>query len=52
MERRTPDVTDQVEAFMAPLPDKAGDWKRWYRTAIAEATRLYVEYLRETGQQE
>jgi hypothetical protein len=30
--------------------DKAGEWKRWYRTAIPEAARLYREYLRDTGQ--
>lgn len=30
--------------------DKAGEWKRWYRTAIPEAARLYREYLGETGQ--
>ena len=30
--------------------DKAGDWNRWYRTAIPEAARLYKEYLRDTGQ--
>lgn len=125
-ERRDPDVTEQVEAFMAPLPqhpaqpmraivdaidyvvehgsaagrpivaeislepdyraflpvfgrhlkeirplgtdirilctftpdrtlvllyagDKAGDWNRWYRTAIAEAARLYAEYRKEMG---
>jgi hypothetical protein len=27
--------------------DKAGDWKRWYRTAIREAARLYRDYLEE-----
>ena len=25
--------------------DKAGEWNRWYRTAIPEAARLYREYL-------
>lgn len=30
--------------------DKAGEWKRWYRGAIAEATRLYRQYLEDTGQ--
>lgn len=30
--------------------DKAGDWKRWYRTAIPEAARLYRTYLGNTGQ--
>jgi hypothetical protein len=30
--------------------DKAGDWKKWYPTAIREAARLYREYLEDTGQ--
>jgi hypothetical protein len=30
--------------------DKAGEWKRWYATAIKEAARLYIEYLKETRQ--
>ena len=30
--------------------DKAGEWKRWYRTAIPEAARLYRQYLQDTGQ--
>jgi hypothetical protein len=30
--------------------DKEGQWNRWYRTAIAEATRRYTEYLEETNQ--
>lgn len=30
--------------------DKAGDWTRWYGSAIKEANRLYAEYLEETGQ--
>jgi hypothetical protein len=124
--RRDPDITDQVEAFMAPLPqypgqptraildaieylqqegpaarrpvwgevvllpdypaeyevfghrlhevrplstdirilglwspdrvlvllfagDKAGDWKRWYRTAIPEAAQLYRDLAKEMG---
>jgi hypothetical protein len=29
--------------------DKAGDWNRWYRTAIAEAARLYADYCKEMG---
>lgn len=31
--------------------DKAGEWNRWYRTAIPEAARLYREYVRATGQE-
>lgn len=27
--------------------DKAGDWKRWYRTAIPAAAALYAAYLKE-----
>jgi hypothetical protein len=27
--------------------DKAGAWKRWYRTAIPEADRLYEQHLEE-----
>lgn len=30
--------------------DKEGRWNRWYRTAIAEAARLYGAYLEDTGQ--
>lgn len=30
--------------------DKAGRWNAWYPGAIAEAARLYAEYLRDTGQ--
>jgi hypothetical protein len=30
--------------------DKAGDWTRWYRTAIPEAARLYREYLKDLQQ--
>lgn len=30
--------------------DKVGQWNRWYRTAIAEAARLYAEYLEEADQ--
>jgi hypothetical protein len=29
--------------------DKAGDWKRWYRTAIPAAAELYSAYLKEFG---
>lgn len=29
--------------------DKAGEWKDWYATAIKEAARSYVEYLKGTG---
>ena len=32
------------------IGDKAGDWKRWYRRAIPEAARLYIEYLREIAE--
>ena len=30
--------------------DKAGNWKRWYGIAVAEAARLYTRYLEDTGQ--
>lgn len=30
--------------------DKTGNWKGWYREAIQQAARLYVDYLKETGQ--
>lgn len=29
--------------------DKAGDWNRWYHTAIPAAARAYMEYLRDLG---
>jgi hypothetical protein len=29
--------------------DKEGDWSRWYPRAIAEAAKLYQEYLTEEG---
>lgn len=29
--------------------DKAGEWSRWYRRAVAEAARLYREYLTQEG---
>lgn len=32
--------------------DKAGNWKRWYTTAIPEAERLYAQYLAERRRQE
>ena len=40
-------------AILLVAGDKAGQWTRWYRTAIPEAERLYADYLdqrkKETG---
>jgi hypothetical protein len=32
-------------AILLVAGDKAGQWTRWYRTAIPEAERLYADYL-------
>lgn len=32
--------------------DKAGNWTRWYKTAIPEAERLYEVYLQERRSEE
>lgn len=48
------DVTEQVAAFMAPLPMHPAQPTRaiieavdWYPPAIKEAARQYLDYLRE-----
>lgn len=30
--------------------DKAGNWRRWYDEAIAEAEKAYEQFLADTGQ--
>ncbi|PUB21585.1 hypothetical protein C8K30_114128 [Promicromonospora sp. AC04] len=32
--------------------DKSGNWTAWYRTAIPEAERLYVDYVKEREEEE
>lgn len=57
-ELRVPGTTIRILFTFGPdralvllyIGDKAGEWTRWYRTAIPEATRLYRDYLRDTGQ--
>lgn len=34
-------------AILLVAGDKSGQWKRWYRTAIPRAERLYDDYLAE-----
>jgi len=39
------DLTPWRSAILLVAGDKAGQWTRWYRTAIPEAERLYADYL-------
>jgi hypothetical protein len=32
-------------AILLAAGDKSGQWRKWYRTAIPRAERLYVEHL-------
>ena len=34
-------------AVLLVAGDKSGQWKQWYRTAIAQAEQLYEDYLAE-----
>jgi hypothetical protein len=38
-------------AILLVAGDKAGQWTRWYRTAIPEAEQLYTTYLKEREQE-
>jgi hypothetical protein len=38
-------------AILLVAGDKAGQWTRWYRTAIPEAEQLYATYLKEREQE-
>jgi len=38
-------------AILLVAGDKAGQWTRWYRTAIPEAEHLYATYLKEREQE-
>jgi hypothetical protein len=38
-------------AILLVAGDKAGQWVRWYRTAIPEAEQLYGNYLKEREQE-
>jgi hypothetical protein len=38
-------------AILLVAGDKAGQWSRWYRTAIPEAEQLYTTYLKEREQE-
>ena len=38
-------------AILLVAGDKAGQWTRWYRTAIPEADQLYARYLKEREQE-
>lgn len=37
------------QAILLVGGDKAGQWAKWYTTAIPEAERLYEQYLDEIG---
>lgn len=38
-------------AILLVAGDKAGQWTRWYRTAIPEAEQLYTTYVKEREQE-
>jgi hypothetical protein len=38
-------------AILLVAGDKAGQWTRWYRTAIPEAEQMYATYLKEREQE-
>ncbi|MGH3545964.1 MAG: type II toxin-antitoxin system RelE/ParE family toxin [Mycobacteriales bacterium] len=39
--------TPKQQAVLLVAGDKSGQWKQWYRRAIADAEAVYAAYLRE-----
>ncbi|MGH3426059.1 MAG: type II toxin-antitoxin system RelE/ParE family toxin [Candidatus Dormibacteraceae bacterium] len=40
----------EQQAVLLVAGDKSGQWKQWYRKAIAEAEAAYTDYLKEGNQ--